>query len=32
MIMEQKLATMARKLDSENYKIKFFEINFQAIL
>ena len=32
MILEQKLATMTRKFDSENYKFKFFGINFLAIL
>ena len=31
MVLEQKLATMTRKFDSENYKINFFGINFLAI-
>ena len=30
--LEQKLATMTRKFDSENFKNKFFGINFLVIL
>ena len=30
--LSRKLATMTRKFDSENYKIKFFGIKFLAIL
>ena len=32
MVLEQKFPTMTKKFDSENYKNKFFGINFLAIL